>query len=242
MTLIVEDKVELPEDPAQRLWGVTTDSWLALDRPDFFDRYTEALDQLSARMAIAVAPYRYEWLTWDAPLVQLPTGISLSPPRFKLPRPRIFSAPRLEQLDFSGFQSVSAGFESVSMSIHFYLRAAIETDRISRFFDAFRALESLSKTLHRSLRARAATNCTNSAAGQDKALEAFKQSGRNIRKHFATLALALNPAVADADLDEFSKLYKWRNDLAHGNRKLAPHEAPDEETFELLHRYLGVLK
>jgi len=243
VTLIIKDYVELQKDEKQQLYGVTIDSWCGLDRADFFDRHTEALDILSVRTAGAVEPYRYLWLAWDEPLVQLPTGIALRPPRSWFGRPRIFSAPPIEQLDLSGLQSpVPRGFESVPMALHFYLWATTESHRIERFFAAFRALEQLCHKLEPNFVGIARTNCAGAAAGQVKAIGVFEQKKSSARKQFATLSLALNPADADMELEKFSKLYRWRNDLAHGNRRLTTEEAPDDETFELLHKYLAALR
>lgn len=243
VTLYVEDVVELPEDATQQLFGVTTRSWVNLDNPDFFERHTVSLDQLSARVAIAVAPHRYRWCAWDGPLVQLPTGIVLRPPKIRMGRPRVFTAPSLEQMDLSGLQSAAQliALQSVPMTVHFYLRAITGTDRIARFFDAFRALERLCGSLEDGLRAAASASSGSGAPELRKAVRAFRTSRPTLRKRFATMALALNPASADEDLDEFAKLYRWRNDLAHGNRRLEPDDAPDEETFELLHRYLAAI-
>lgn len=127
------------------------------------------------------------------------------------------------------------------MTIHFYLRAIFSTDRIAGFFDAFRALERLCGSLEDGLRAVAGANSDSGDFEFPKALHAFRNSRPTLRKRFATMALARNPAGADDDLDEFIKLYKWRNDLAHGNRKLEPDDAPDEEIFELRHRYLAAI-
>src|SRR5229473_1511726 len=160
VTLIIKDYVELQKDEKQQLYGVTIDSWCGLDRADFFDRHTEALDILSVRTAGAVEPYRYLWLAWDEPLVQLPTGIALRPPRSWFGRPRIFSAPPIEQLDLSGLQSpVPRGFESVPMALHFYLWATTESHRIELFFAAFRALEQLCHKLEPNFVGIARTNC-----------------------------------------------------------------------------------
>ncbi len=244
VTLYIEDEVELPEDTTQQLLGVASDSWVGLDNPDFFSRHTNSLDQLSVQAAIAVAPHRYRWCAWDGPLVQLPTGIVLRPPKLRMGRPRVFTAPPIEQMDLSGLQSVAqlTGLQSVPMTVHFYLRAISGTDRIARFFDAFRALERLCGSLEDGLRAAASANSGSGASELQKAVRAFRASRPTLRKRFATMALALNPAGADEDLDEFAKLYRWRNDLAHGNRKLEPDDAPDEETFELLHRYLAAIR
>lgn len=244
VTLSVEGVVELPEDPTQLLFGVTTRSWMDLDNPDFFNRHTDSLDQLSAQMAIAIAPYRYKWCVWDGPLVQLPTGITLRPPKIRLGRPRAFTAPPLERMELNSLRSARQlmGLQSVPMTVHFYLRAICGTDRIARFFDAFRALERLCGSLEDGLHAAASANSTSGAAESRKAVKAFQTSRATLRKRFATMALALNPAGADDDLDEFTKLYRWRNDLAHGNRKLESDDAPDEETFELLHQYLTAMR
>ena len=124
VTLFVEDVVALPEDPTQRLYGVTTRSWVDLDNPDFFNRHTNSLDQLSAQVAIALAPYRYKWCAWDGPLVQLPTGITLRPPKLQLGRPRVFTAPPLERMDLNSPQSAAqlTELQSIPMTVHFYLR------------------------------------------------------------------------------------------------------------------------
>lgn len=244
VTFFIEDKVELPEDTTQQLLGIANDSWVNLDNPDFFSRHTNTLDELSVRAAIAVTPYRYQWCAWDGPLVDLPTGIALRPPKFRAGRPRVFTAPPLEQTDLSGLQSAAAvtALQSVPMAVHFYLRATCGTDPIARFFDAFRALERLCNSLEGSLRAKASANSASGATERTKAVRAFQASKSTLRKRFATMALALNPTGADKDLDKFANLYKWRNDLAHGNRKLDPDDAPDEETFELLHRYLAAIR
>ena len=76
---------------------------------------------------------------------------------------------------------------------------------------------------------------------QIKAITLFRKGKRSIARNFAIMTLALRPGDADADLEKFRILYKWRNDLAHGNRKLDSNEAPDEETFELLHKYLAAI-
>lgn len=243
VTLYIEDEVELPEDTSQQLLGVATRSWVVLDNPDFFNRHTDSLDQLSAQVAIAIAPYRYKWCAWDGPLVQLPTGITLRPPKFQLGRPRVFTAPPLERMELNNLQSAAqlAELRSVPMTVHFYLRAISGADRIARFFDAFRALERLCGSLADGLRADAIENSGSGAPELSKTVSAFRASRPTLRKRFATMALALNPAGADDDLHEFAKLYRWRNDLAHGNRKLEPDDAPDEETFELLHRYLAAI-
>lgn len=241
-TLIIKDRIELQEDQKQQLYGVTIDSWASLDRSDFFDRHAKSLDLLSVRTAFAVEPYRYLWVAWDAPLVRLPTGIALRPPRAWLGRPRAFMAPPIEQLDLSSLRSpVPRGFESVPMALHFYLRAATESDRVERFFFAFRALEVLCRRLARSYAGTARTNCASAGAGQPRAIGHLRRS-RPLEKQFAILALALGPADADMDLEKFSNLYDWRNDLAHGKRSLEPEKAPDEETFELLHKYLAALR
>lgn len=244
VTLFIEDKVELPEDTTQQLLGVASDSWTDLDNPTFFSRHAYTLDELSVQAAIAVAPYRYQWCAWDGPLVQLPTGIALRPPKFRAGRPRVFTAPPLEQTDLSGLQSATAitALQSVPMTLHFYLRATCGADPIARFFDAFRALERLCGSLEGSLRTKASANSTSGATERRKAVRAFQASRPTVRKRFATMALALNPTGADVDLDKFTKLYQWRNDLAHGNRKLEPEDAPDEETFELLHSYLAAIR
>lgn len=243
-TLFAEDVVELPEDPTQQLFGVTTRSWADLDNPEFFNRHTDLLDQLSAQVAIAISPYRYDWCAWDGPLVQLPTGITLRPPKIRLGRPRVFTAPPLERIELNSLRSARqlAGLQSVPMTVHFYLRAICGSDRIGRFFDAFRALERLCGSLEDGLRTAASANAVVDASESRKTVRAFFATRSTLRKRFATTALALNPAGADEDLDEFDKLYRWRNDLAHGNRKLESDDAPDEETFELLHRYLAAIE
>lgn len=243
VTLYIDDEVELPEDTTQLLLGVATRPWVDLDNPNFFDRHCDFLDQLSAQVAIAVAPYRYKWCAWDGPLVRLPTGITLRPPKMQMGRPRVFTALPLDRMDLNSLQSAAqlTELQSVPMTIHFYLRAIFGTDRIARFFDAFPALERLCGSLEDGFRTISGANSDSGDFEFPKALHAFRNSRPTLRKRFATMALARNPAGADDDLDEFTKLYKWRNDLAHGNRKLEPDDAPDEETFELLHRYLAAI-
>jgi hypothetical protein len=240
VTFCVDDHVELPENPKQELLGVVTRSWVDLDNPTFFEKHTETLDQLAAQMAISVAPYRYRWRVWDGPIVHLPTGIALRPPQLRMGRPRGFVAPSLQGMNLSAFSAApSMVFKSIGMVWHFYLRSVTEPDRISRFFDAFRGLEVLCQSLEAALRAKASANCVNIAATAPEAVQKFGQKQRHLRKSFATIALALNPTAADDDLDIFNKLYDWRNDLAHGKRKLQPDDAPDEEAFELLHKYIA---
>ena len=244
VTIFVDDVVDLPEDTTHQLLGVTSDSWVKLDDPDFMNRHADTIDELSAQTAIVLAPYRYRWCAWDGPLVRLPTGIVLRPPMLRMGRPRAFTAPPMERTDISALQFTAQvpALRSVPMTVHFYLRAICGTDRIGRFFDAFRALERLCTSIEDSLRAEATANSASGAAELRNATRAFQASRHTLRKRFATMALALNPTGADEDLDEFAKLYRWRNDLAHGNRKLEPDEAPDEETFELLHRYLAAIR
>jgi hypothetical protein len=239
-TLIIKDLIELEEDESQQLYGVTNESWASLDRSDFFGRHKKSLDLLSVRTSLAIEPYRYIWLAWDAPLVRLPTGIALRPPRSWFGRPRLLMPP-IEQLDLTSLQSPAArGLGTVPIALHFYLRAATEMDRIDRFFMAFRALEVLCRQ-HRNYVRIARRNCANVGAGQVKAIGLLKGSG-SIEKRFATLALALRPAHADIDLVKFSKLNSSRDDLAHGNRILEPEETPDDETFELLQKSLDALR
>jgi hypothetical protein len=242
VTLIVKDEVELLEDASQHLYGVNLAGPSDLDRPDFWNRHTEALDALSVQAAIVVYPYRFMWLAWNDPLVQLPTGISLCPPKFLVFAPRAFSAAPLEQLNLSGLQSSAwVNLRLIPMVLYFYLQAATAIDRMERFFAAFRALERLSSSQKSRLIAIATKNSTGSAVKQIKAITLFRKRKRSIARNFAIMTLALKPADADVDLKKFGILSKWRNDLAHGNRKLDSNEAPDEETFELLHKYLAAI-
>jgi hypothetical protein len=240
VTLIINDHIEIPRDSAQKLYGVELGSWANFDSPELFNKYEDALDFQAVQVAFLLAPYRYIWLAWDDPLVQLPTGITLRPPYFRLGRGRVFSSPGLDRVDLSGFASAASTetLKSIPMSLHLYLKATTETDPIARFFDAFRALEVLCNRLVRRSRGQADENVADgAAAGQYKAIEALK--GSKLRKQFATIALAINPKFADADLDKFTRLKDWRDDLAHGIRRLESDESPDEEVFELLHRYLA---
>jgi hypothetical protein len=240
VTFCIDDHVELPEDPKQELLGVDIRSWLDLDNPAFFEKHTETLDQLAVQMAISLAPYRYRWRVWDGPIIHLPTGIALRPPQLRMGRIRAFGAPSLETINISILCVTSPSvFKTIPMVLHFYLRSAFETDRISRFFDAFRGLEGLCQSLETNLRSRAISNCATVTSSAPKAAQTFQKQRKSLRKSFATMALVLNPTEADADLDMFSKLYDWRIDLAHGKRKLQPDDAPDEEAFELLHKYIA---
>lgn len=128
-----------------------------------------------------------------------------------------------------------------SDGLAFYLRSVAETDRISRFFDAFRGLEVLCQSLGPNLRSKAASNLATLVAAAPQAVQKFQQK-KGLRQCFATMTLALNPMAADADLDVFNRLYDWRNALAHGKRRLQSDDAPDEEAFELLHKYMAKLK
>lgn len=242
VTLCINDRVEAAEDASQELLGIETHAWLNLDSPPFFEKHAEILDRLSTNVAIAFAPHRYRWQIWDGPLVELPTGISLRPPRFRGGRLRAFNAPPLEKVDVSGVLSASSLSRQGLPPIvgHFYLRAMVETDRIARFFDAFRALEVLSTHLEPTLRAKATIVCKGVCPTAAKAAESFKRGKDNLKTRFATLALALDPVDADNQLDKFITIYDWRNDLVHGNRKLNADDSPDEEVFELLHKYLAL--
>jgi len=241
VTLCVNDRIDLPEDAKQELLGIETQAWLDLDSPSFFEKYIDTLDHLSAYIAVVVAPYRYRWQVWDGPLVQLPTGISLRPPQFRGGRVRLFNAPPVEKLDVSRLQSVFARRAPSFLPIvaHFYLRAMVETDRIARFFDSFRALEVLCTCLEPNLRAKAGVNCNSPHPGAVKAAEIFKRGKDTLKTRFAVVALALDPVDADAQVEKFIAIYDWRNDLVHGKRKLKADDAPDEEAFELLHKYLA---
>ena len=243
VTLCVNDKIKLPEDHEERLLGVDLRSWIGLDNSAFFDKHTEALDRLAAQTAISVAPYRYRWLVSNGPIVNLPTGVALQPLRLRMGRVRAFGAPALDAIDLSQLCAPPTLFKSVPMVLHFYLRSITEADRISRFFDAFRGLEGLCQSLETRLRSKASSHCITGTVSETKAVATFLQPKpkKSLRKSFATLALSLNSTEADADLGVFDKIYNWRNDLAHGRRKLNPNDAPDEEAFELLHKYLTKL-
>ena len=239
VTICIDDHVELPEDPHQELLGVCLRQWVDLDNPAFLEKHTEALDQLAVQIAIAVAPYRYRWPVCDGPIVYFPTSVALGPLQIRMGRMRAFGALSLDKITLSGLSIVPPTvFESVPMVLHFYLRSIAETDPISRFFDAFRGLEVLCQTSRTNLRSKARSNSANVTASAPKAVQKFRQRGASLRKSFATMALALDPIKSDADLDVFSKLCDWRNDLAHGKRKLQSDDAPDEEAFELLHKYI----
>jgi hypothetical protein len=88
VTLIINDHIEIPRDSAQKLYGVELGSWANFDSSELFNKYEDALDFQAVQVAFLLAPYRYIWLAWDAPLVQLPTGITLRPPYFRLGRGR----------------------------------------------------------------------------------------------------------------------------------------------------------
>jgi hypothetical protein len=219
---------------------VATRPWVDLDNRSFFDKHVETLDQLAVQMAISVAPYRYRWRVWDGPIVHLPTGLALRPPQLRMGRVRAFGAPSLETINLSALSTASAtALKRIPMVLHFYLRSVAETDRIYRFFDAFRGLEGLCQSLKTGLRSKASSHSAVGIASARKAIQVFRETENSLRKSFAIMALALNPTEADADLDMFIKLNKWRVDLAHGKRKLQSDDAPDEEAFELLHKYIA---
>lgn len=243
MTFCLDDVVELPEDPSQLMFGVCTKSWTDLDNPDFMERHTETLDYLTSWASLRIEPHRFRWKAWNGPLVDLPTSISLRPPIFRGGSVRLFTAPALPKLDLSFFSSLpsSATLQSLPMTIHFYLRSIYEPDRIARFFESFRGLEGLySNDVFRKRFRKGATLSVESgvATSQLEALKVFKRRGSSAKVLFATMALALFPSDADADYNTFVKLYEWRNDLAHGRRKLTVDEVPDEGAFSLLHKYL----
>jgi hypothetical protein len=55
---------------------------------------------------------------------------------------------------------------------------------------------------------------------------------------FALVANELSPETAHADIDVFEKLYRARNDIAHGGRRLREKDPPSEDMRALLPRYL----
>lgn len=197
---------------------------------------------LSVQVAVAVAPYRYRWLVWDDPVIYFPTGIVRRLPRVRFGRGRVFEIPTLETIDISCLPSkLSTIFEIPSLAAHFYLRAINESDPISRFFDAFRGLEVLCKTLKGDLDSKAATHVER-IRSLSPVIQTFQRKQDSLRRNFARMVLALSPIEeADADFAAFGKLYEWRNDLVHGRRMLKKDEAPDEESFELLHKYMRKL-
>jgi hypothetical protein len=239
-TFCVDDQVELPEDPEQELLGVQTEAWVGLDQCAFFDKHTATLDQLAVQTSILIAPHRYRWLVCNAPIVHLPTGIALRPLQVRGGRIRAFGAPSFEAINLP---SLSAGptplLKNIPMVLHFYLRSMTETDPISRFFDAFRGLEVLCQSLRLNLHPKATSNCAAVTVSAPKAIQKFQEKTNGVRKSFATMALAVNPMGAEADLGIFCSLSEWRNKLAHGKGKLQPDDAPDEEAFELLHKYIA---
>jgi hypothetical protein len=79
VSLIIDDVVELAEDHEQEIFGLELQAWIDFGESDYRSKYIQALDLLSTNVAAAIAPRRFRWVAAEQCLIDLPTGIALSP-------------------------------------------------------------------------------------------------------------------------------------------------------------------
>lgn len=119
-TIYVDDHVEIPADPQQKLFGVCAKSFVGLDNPAFLEKHTETLDQLAVKIAMAIAPYRYDWPIFNGPIVYFPTGVTSGPLQVRMGRVRALGAPSPDKLDLSClWAGPTKTLQNIPMVLHF---------------------------------------------------------------------------------------------------------------------------
>ena len=243
VTIRILDEIELAKNASNLVTGVA-DEFALLDQTDFFDRHSVDLDRIAADVLLDIAQHRYRWLVCDQPFVTLPTGLTISPLRFRGGQVRAFVSPPPEALPFGRASSSRERGPVGGIVHHFLLRSVLGTNQIDRFFDAFRSLEQLCKQISPKLKNRAVAELDKIDASAPE-LNRYQQANcrRGIAWKFAILALAYSPSTAEADLREFRALHKaTRDDWAHGDRQIGQDEIRDDAMIDLLLRYLAFVR
>ncbi len=237
LTFEIRDRLRLEINSLDPILGVSTRSFVSLDKISFFQRWQSAFNRVAISAAASIHPHRFERMVFENPWVHLPTGFRLRPPRDRMGAVRVYVSSSDAQADVSAILSPpsSSPSKSVDLAQRFYLRAYDAPDRTARFLDSFRALEALMRAHSARLRSNAEVSISNGAKGA--AVEAFGKK-KGFPKKFAALALAWNPTKSNDHFDVFMKVYRWRNMLVHGSRIPEHEEAPDEEAFNLAQEYV----